>query len=380
MPFALWPILPLVLLCIAFPAFARWGERGGKFPSWLSSIIACYGIGILVANLRIFAIDEGVRETLEGVAGGAMLLGLPLLLFAVRWRESWNYAGSMLLSFALCVLSGLVCTLLTGLFFAGGLEDAWKVAGMLVGLYSGGTPNTQAIGLALDAPADYLILVQASDVLLGGAYLLGLVSFLPAIYARFFPPTPGGEATAGRDITVKSTRREQVPQFAIALAVLALSVGITRLISGKWVEPTIIILVLTTLSLVVGARPRVRGLGNTYPLGEYFILIFCVALGLMADFRELASKGGEILRFSAIALYSTTLLHLLLSRLFRIDRDTVILSSVAGFYGPVFVVQVATALKNQRLLAAGIAVSLLGFGVGNYLGIGLAHLLHWLAG
>ncbi len=100
----------------------------------------------------------------------------------------------------------------------------------------------------------------------------------------------------------------------------------------------------------------------------------------MADFRELASNGMDLLYFSALALSSTTLLHLLLCRAFGIDRDTTILSSVAGFYGPIFVVQVATALKNQRLLAAGVAVSLLGFGIGNYLGIGLAYLVRWLGG
>ena len=119
-------------------------------------------------------------------------------------------------------------------------------------------------------------------------------------------------------------------------------------------------------------------MGNTYPLGEYFILVFSVALGLLADFRTLASSGLDLLWFSFLALSATTLLHLLLCRLFGLDRDTVILSSVAGFYGPVFVVQVAAALGNKRLLAAGIAVSLLGFGIGNYLGVGLAYGVRWL--
>ena len=86
----------------------------------------------------------------------------------------------------------------------------------------------------------------------------------------------------------------------------------------------------------------------------------------------------ELLLFSFIALSATTLLHLLLCYWRKIDRDTVILSSVAAFYGPVFVVQVATAIKNKSLLAAGLAVSLLGFGIGNYLGIGVAWIASWL--
>jgi uncharacterized membrane protein len=141
---------------------------------------------------------------------------------------------------------------------------------------------------------------------------------------------------------------------------------------------TALILILTTLSLLVSVSSVPKKIGNSYPLGEYFILVFCVALGLMADFRELAAKGMDLLYFSALALVATTLLHLLLCKIFGVDRDTVILSYVAGFYGPVFVVQVAAALRNKHLLAAGIAVSLLGFGIGNYLGISVAYLVKHL--
>ena len=371
-----WSNVLSVALCVGFPLFARYGERSGKSPAWLSSIIACYGIGILVANLRIWPVDNTV---LEGAAGASMLLGLPLLLFAVRIKDSLKYARTMLLAFALCCLAGLVCTAVVGWYLSGQLDDAWRVAGMLVGLYTGGTPNVQAIGLALEAPAEYMVLVQAADVLLGGAYLLGLITFLPRLYAWVYPVTEAGAGEEAQTLSEVIPFGRQLPQLGVAVLVTALSAGLTWLVMRR-LDLTVLILVLTTLSLLAGNTKLVRDTGNTYPLGEYFILVFCVALGLMADFRALAADGMELLYFSALALSSTTLLHLLLCKLFRLDRDTVILSSVAAFYGPVFVVQVAAALKNQRLLAAGIAVSLLGFGIGNYLGIGLARTVQWLTG
>ncbi len=366
-----------VLLCIAFPFFARYGERSGLFPSWLSAIIACYLIGILVSNLRLWGVDNGL---MEGVAGASMLVGLPLLLFAVRIKESLQYAGQMLFAFALCCVAGLLCTGVVGYLMSGQLPDSWKVAGMLVGLYTGGTPNVQAIGLALEAPSEYLVLVQAADVLLGGSYLLGLVTFLPAIYARFFRPSDTEGETEREALTEKTPFSQQLVQLGVGLVVTAASVGLTYLLTGGLSNLTVLILLLTTLSLAVSMSPVPDKIGNSYPLGEYFILIFCVALGLMADFRALAADGMDLLYFSALALVSTTLLHLLVCKLFDLDRDTVILSYVAGFYGPVFVVQVAAALRNKRLMAAGIAVSLLGFGIGNYLGIGLAYGVRWLTG
>jgi uncharacterized membrane protein len=370
-------LLLSLALCIGFPFFARYGERSGLFPSWLSSIIACYLIGILVSNLRLWDVDSGAMES---VAGASMLIGLPLLLFAVRIKESLQYAGRMLLSFALCCIAGLFCTALVGYYMSGSVPEAWKVGGMLVGLYTGGTPNVQAIGLALEAPSEYLVLVQAADVLLGGSYLLGLVTFLPTIYAYFFPASETDDAASGTSLTDHVPFRKQLPQLAVGLLVTVASVGTVYLLTGGLRNLTALILTLTTFSLLVSVTKVPARIGNSYPLGEYFILIFCVALGLMADFRALAADGMDLLYFSALALYSTTLLHLLLCKLFKIDRDTVILSYVAGFYGPVFVVQVAAALKNKQLLAAGIAVSLLGFGIGNYLGIGLAYFIRWWTG
>lgn len=364
-----------ILLCVGFPFFARVAERKGWFPSWISSIIACYLIGILVSNLRIWDVDN---KLMEGVAGASMLLGLPLLLFAVKIKESLRYAKSMLLAFGLCCAAGLFCTVLVGYYMTGQLTDSWKIAGMLVGLYTGGTPNVQAIGLALEAPSEYVVLIQAADVLLGGAYLLGLVTFLPRIYAWFFPVAEELEGEAHQNFQEVIPFTQQLPQLAVGLLVTLASVGLTWLFTGAVENLTILILLLTTVALVVGNTSVIKRVGNTYPLGEYFILVFCVALGLMADFRALAADGMDLLYFSALALVSTTLLHLILCKLFKVDRDTVILSYVAGFYGPVFVVQVAAALKNQRLLAAGIAVSLLGFGIGNYLGIGVATAVRWL--
>lgn len=374
MPVALFLSLAL---CIGFPFFARYGERTKLFPSWLSSIIACYLIGILVSNLRLWEIDNGA---MEAVAGASMLIGLPLLLFAVRIKESLQYAGRMLLAFGLCCIAGLFCTALVGYYMTGTVPEAWKVGGMLVGLYTGGTPNVQAIGLALEAPSEYLVLVQAADVLLGGSYLLGLVTFLPPIYGYFFPPSEKEDAEASSSLTDRVSLLKQLPQLGVGLLVTAGSVGLVYLVTGGVSNLTALILTLTTLSLLVSVTKVPDHIGNSYPLGEYFILVFCVALGLMADFRALAADGMDLLYFSALALYSTTLLHLLLCKLFKVDRDTVILSYVAGFYGPVFVVQVAAALKNKQLLAAGIAVSLLGFGIGNYLGIGLAYFIGWWSG
>ena len=377
-----WNDVLTIALCLGFPVAIRRLERSGKLPTWLSTIIACYLVGIVVSNLRLWPITSILVE--NQIAAGSMLFGLPLLLFEVRIQESLRNAGSMLACFALCCVAGLLSTAAMGYWFGGGLPDAPVISGMIVGLYTGGTPNVQAIGLALEAPADYMVLVQAADVLLGGLYLLGLITVLPAVYSKIYRPYVDGEEgeqpeESNAENAASHSKKPWV-QFALATLVALSAVGITYGITGELSNATLILLLLTTISLVAASRGVVDRLGPTYPLGEYFILVFSVALGLLADFRELAGSGMPLLWFSLLTLSATVILHLLASRFFNFDRDTVILSSVAGLYGPVFVVQVAAALGNTRLVGAGVAVSLLGFGIGNYLGVGLAWLLRALGG
>jgi uncharacterized membrane protein len=74
-------------------------------------------------------------------------------------------------------------------------------------------------------------------------------------------------------------------------------------------------------------------------------------------------------------MYSSIGLHLILSKLFGIDRDTFLISSTAAIYGPPFVTQIATVIKNKYLMMPGILAGLLGYALGNYIGLAVYYLL-----
>ena len=52
-----------------------------------------------------------------------------------------------------------------------------------------------------------------------------------------------------------------------------------------------------------------------------------------------------------------------------------IATSAAGIFGPAFAGPVASALKNPAMLITGLTTGLVGYAVGNYLGLALAYLL-----
>ncbi|WP_425421170.1 DUF819 family protein [Phaeodactylibacter xiamenensis] len=373
-----WILLQGAIL-LGVPFLSRRLARRGLLPDWLSPVVLCYAIGILLKNTSLFPLSDPFSTTATEVG---ILFAIPLLLYATDLKRWLSHAGSSVLSFGLCVLSGVVATVAAAYWFLNDLPDTWRLAGMLAGIYTGGTPNMQAIGLALKAPQETIILVNAADVLLGGVYLLLLTSVVPKWLKAVLPEFQHDKAAA-----VDETETDPYQAFsyghairAIGLTMLVIgsALGLTWLVYGQLGQLAFLILMLTSLSLAVSFIPTVRNWENTFETGEYFLLIFCVALGMLADFQSILEKGLGIVQFTAVALMGTILLHLLLARLFRIDRDTFLFTSVAAIYGPPFIGQIASITGNRQLILSGIAMGLLGYAIGNYLGIGLAYLLQWL--
>ena len=51
------------------------------------------------------------------------------------------------------------------------------------------------------------------------------------------------------------------------------------------------------------------------------------------------------------------------------------ITSTAALYGPAFIGQIATILGNKRIIIAGIATGIIGYAIGNYLGLSVTYLL-----
>ena len=66
---------------------------------------------------------------------------------------------------------------------------------------------------------------------------------------------------------------------------------------------------------------------------------------------------------------------MLLSRIFRVDADTAVITSVAMINSPLFVPMIADRMKNRGVILTGITIGIIGYAVGNYLGVLLASLL-----
>jgi uncharacterized membrane protein len=372
-----------VLFCVLFPAAAIWAGERFRAAKFLGPVTLCYVAGVVVANLPGLRLAEGASMRVSEVT---VPLAIPLLLFSTDVRQWPRLARPLLTSFALACVASVMSAGLIGWFFRGQTEEWWKIAGMLVGVYVGGTANMAAIGRMLETRSETFVLLNTADLAAGGLYLIFLLTLAQRLLLRFMPPfvaAPHHEAFEHPGEGLGRWTRHHLQDmglgFGLAVAIAAVVVGGTLLAFGK-LEAGPALLGITSLGIAASLIPRVRRLQGAYELGEYLLLIFCVAMGSLADVRLLTGGSVTMILYVWGVMGLAIVLHVTGSALLRIDVDSTLICSTATIYGPAQIGPVAAAMKNRALVGPGLTLGLAGIALGNYLGLLTAWGLRWLAG
>ena len=368
-----------VFLALVFPAVANWLAAHNKAAKLLGPVVLCYGAGILFGNLGL-PLDNDVSI---GLSSAAVPLAIPLLLYSSEVRKWLTLARPLLISFTLACISAVLGAGLIGWAFRARTDEWWKIAGMLVGVYVGGTANMSAVGIALDVRKETFLLVSTSDLVTGGVYLLFLLSLGQRLLLRILPafePEDGAHEHVELPAGSGFTRANAVPMVkagALTIAIVGVSVGLSFLFFGKLDSPFVLV-TLTTLGILASLSEQVRTLPGAYDLGEYCLFVFCFSVGSMADVSQLAGTSPVIFLFVLATMCLSVALHVALSRVFSLDTDTTIIVSTATIFGPAFIGPVASALKNRQLVGPGLTLGLAGIALGTYFGLFTAWGLHRL--
>lgn len=386
----LWDILIVLILIFGPRAMTLLSSRFRLF-GMLGPVFLCYAAGFL---LSLVIPDTSLAMTISEVL---VPIAIPLILFSANLTSVKHLAKPMSRSFVLMIVAVFCVSCLTYFLYRNIVPDMYKYAGMMIGLYTGGTPNLMAIGVALDTPDTNIVLANASDVVVGGIYFLLLISVMPRLCRRFlkpFRPLPEVNTVAsdGRmaeemqtsfvpakePFSIRAILR-RAPVVLLGVACLAAAAGIALLLTGE-LHVAVIMLVVTTLGIALSFSKKVREAPGSYSAGQYLILMFSFGIGMSFDFSVINKESLLFLAMFATAQFGSLLIHLILSRLARIDADTALITSTAGIYGPAFIVPTANAMGNPAVVLPGLICGIFGYALGNYLGIGTAYILHFIGG
>jgi len=140
------------------------------------------------------------------------------------------------------------------------------------------------------------------------------------------------------------------------------------------------IISITTLGVLASFVPAIRNLPNSFQLGMYLILVFCFTTGTMTDTSIVTNLNVDLFAYISIILIGSLILQAIICRLLDIDTDTFLITSSAAIMSVPFIPVIAGALKNREIILPGFAAAIIGYIVGNYLGVGVAFFTRWLLG
>jgi uncharacterized membrane protein len=391
----------------------------------LGSIVLAYGFGLILGSTGLFPRgSDGYKLALQGkaslpkteveslIAQGkateedmfvnqigtvqdiipslVVPLAFPLLLFSLNLKRWLRYAKKGFISVVLALVSGLVMVTLGFFIWKDSIPDSWKLAGMFEGIYAGGTPNFVAIKMALNVDSNLFVIVSTYDMIVGAFLVLFFITVAPKIFRFILPPFDESKGIAGDEAEIAS-QTDNLEDFSgifkkgvflpllgalgISVLIFALSGGLALLLP-KIPMMVVVILSITTLGLALSLLKIINRIEKTFQLGMYLILVFSLTVASMANISTMFGVGMlNLILFITWCYFGSLILHIILAKIFRIDADNFLITSAAFIFSPPFVPLVANALKNKDVIVTGITGGIIGYIVGNYLGVALAYFL-----
>lgn len=369
--------------------------RNTKAVGLLGMVGTTYLAGILV-SLAVFALNKaGVDFSLNKDVGEigsyvAIAVAIPLLLFNANLKEAAKLSKTVGRSMLALLLSLTAVTLVAVPCFRNVLADADVLGGMAMGLYTGGTPNLNAIGAAMGLESETIALANLSDMLIGGVFYVFLLVAAKPFVDIFLKKYQKGDYLKEQSDMTNYEALEDVPLKRVKgvffCVLLALLMAVASALAGvvlwfafgavqgemfTYLVPALMIGV-TVLGLIASFNKNIRQVKGNNMVGQYLILVFSFALASCLDLSRIGSDFVHILLFFGIITLGTFFLHIFFSKLFKVETDCTIVVLTAGVYGPAFAPAVAKQMKNDAMIIPGLIVGALGYAVGTFLGIGAA--------
>ena len=143
-----------LLLLLAVPIILTVSDKT-KFVKTISPIALAYAAGIGLSFLSL-PIHQGVLLEVTEIS---IALSISLLVLASNLNKFRVLLKPVLKAFSLGILSLFITIILVYFIIGVSHEQSAQVMGMLTGVYVGGTPNLNAIGMALEVQMILLYLL-----------------------------------------------------------------------------------------------------------------------------------------------------------------------------------------------------------------------------
>ena len=376
----------VMAVILMIPVFFLWLERKTRWKifDFLPAIIWIFLTPIFLSNFGVIPRSTPIYSTFKAFA---VPLFIVLMLLDINIREALRVAWRGAVVLVLGSFGIVVGAAVAFAAFRSGLPpDAWSGFGALAGSWIGGTGNLAAVAESLSTPDEFVGVVVVVD------------NF---VYLVYFPIILTSKKWAGWFNRYSRVSQEQIDHIAESTksverktheihfrdVLILLGFGFAAILVANTLasfipelkpvltEKTWAMLLVTTIGIGLSATP-LKNVPGTEPLSMTFVYIYMTMIGASADLRELA--GAEWFLVAGFVCIAVHFLFIVLSaRLLRIDVSMAAVASVAAVGGAASA-PVAAGFHREELVPVSIMLALIGYALGNYLGVATALICQWL--
>ncbi|MCF7929910.1 MAG: DUF819 family protein [Acholeplasmataceae bacterium] len=360
-----------------------------------------YFLGLVVAGF-IFGLNQlNVNFKLNSDIGeigsyAAIAIGIPLLLFGANLKEAKKLSKPVIKSFAALIVAVLIVSAIVFFVYGRYITHGDALSAATIGVYTGGTPNLNAILNIFLARAgettrqNLITLSNLSDMIIGAFFYVFLLLLAKPLISKILPFEKESQYLKAEsdmknteDFNFRDfkTSKRLFQAFLVAFGMTAISAGIGILIwvllgaqEGRMLDFLVpVMLIGVTIFGIIGSfSKKIRETEGTNILGHYLILVFSFALASSIDFSKLINNNFmEFLIIYGSVTVGSFMLHIVFARFLKIDSECMIVTATAGIYGPAFVPAITKQLKNDTLTVPGLICGSIGYAIGTFLGLGM---------
>lgn len=361
-----------ILLVICALAVASEQTTVGKKISGLGLLL----IGALAASQ--FGIIPRSAPVYGAIWTYLVPLAIALFLLKADLIRVFAEGGRVLIAFLAGMLGAGAGAILGAMIFDLGVDEA-KIAAIFSATYTGGSLNFVAVAEAVRfEDASQLAAALAIDNILGVSFIImmNLAAGWALFQRRFHWRTAsiwGAEDTLEDDQAAPVTLGHLLTSLAVAATVVALSVWLAKAVGGEQYALLFITVLMTAIATF--GRKIVSRLRGEELVAMVFMYLFFAIIGAGADLNGMFSAAPAL--FLMVLLIFVTHLAFLLAAgiIFKLNYAELVVASLACIAGPPIAAAIAILFKWRSLVAPGILTGILGYVLGNFIGVGIFTML-----
>ena len=376
-------MLTVILMMVAF---SLWVQKFKLF-KYVGPALTVIILGMILVNLHIV---PGAQDVYGVVITYCVPMSISIYLLNVNLKELAKLSGKALAALLSAVFSVCLMATLFGAVFGGKMFEGWKIAGMFVGTYTGGSGNLTAIAVGLDAANDTIAAANAADYVIGMPTMF-LMFAAPALFQNVkflkkvwpYELEEKDRVGEGDHPVLMGDEKWSIKDIAWLLAISVLIVTVATKLSAFMPSDFASagrVLLISTFSIIAAQIPFVSRLRGNINLGLFFGMMYLAIIGFSVDLASFFSSTMIITVFCFCVIIGSILLHLLISRLCKVPYEYVILGITGAIADGTTASLVASSAKWNRLISVGLLMGVVGGVCGNYLGILVAYVIRAIIG